>query len=379
MPGPRPDPSPRCPGAGSRSARSRRRSASARTRPWLRLRRAEMPSTAQLRLGLDLAVQLVARGVLLVPESCRARPRRHRSPCSCRRNWPRSIHSVPRASRAQERAVVRDQHEAGAGRGKLLLEPANRLDIEMVGRLVQQHQVGLGGQQPRQRRAPPLAARRGGDRHRAGRTPAPRRRARRGTARPAPARGGVVAEGGKARQVRRPAPCSRPITPAGTARVAGIGARRDPPSAASASTCPSRCGRPAPAGRRAGRSVRPRRSSGSPPKVSEMADSCRRGARAMPASYAARPAPSIRQRRGIPLCSGRIWLPATTVRLHAAAQDACVASSPALKPAIYPATPRSSRARPGGTARISSPVKTCSVFRSRSTTAWSETQPPISR
>ncbi|MBF9058815.1 GNAT family N-acetyltransferase [Rhodobacterales bacterium HKCCSP123] len=44
-----------------------------------------------------------------------------------------------------------------------------------------------------------------------------------------------------------------------------------------------------------------------------------------------------------------------------------------------PATALRSLAREGGTALISSPVKTCSVPRSRSITAWSLTQPPISR
>ena len=67
-PDPPPAPSPRCPDGGSAPRARPAASASARTRPWLRLRRAEMPSTAQRASALDLAVELVARRVLLRPD-----------------------------------------------------------------------------------------------------------------------------------------------------------------------------------------------------------------------------------------------------------------------------------------------------------------------
>jgi hypothetical protein len=48
---------------------------------------------------------------------------------------------------AQEGAVVGDEEQRDAGsRGRHLLEPADRLDVEVVGRLVEQQQVGLGGE-----------------------------------------------------------------------------------------------------------------------------------------------------------------------------------------------------------------------------------------
>jgi hypothetical protein len=42
---------------------------------------------------------------------------------------------------------------------QLLLQPFDGRQIEMVGRFVQQHEIGLGCQHPRQGRAPPFAAR----------------------------------------------------------------------------------------------------------------------------------------------------------------------------------------------------------------------------
>ena len=42
--------------------------------------------------------------------------------------------------------------------GQVLLEPGDRLGVEVVGRLVEQQQVGRGEQQPAQGDAAPLAA-----------------------------------------------------------------------------------------------------------------------------------------------------------------------------------------------------------------------------
>jgi hypothetical protein len=42
--------------------------------------------------------------------------------------------------------------------GEVLLEPGDRLGVEVVGRLVEQQQVGLGEQQPAERDAAALAA-----------------------------------------------------------------------------------------------------------------------------------------------------------------------------------------------------------------------------
>ena len=56
-----------------------------------------------------------------------------------------------------------DQHRA-APRGEVMSEPVDAFDVEMVGRLVQQQQLGRVEQQARQRDAAALAAGEAGDR-----------------------------------------------------------------------------------------------------------------------------------------------------------------------------------------------------------------------
>ena len=51
-----------------------------------------------------------------------------------------------------------DQHERRAQADELALQPLDRRQVEMVGRLVEQQDVGLGRQRPRQRGAARLAA-----------------------------------------------------------------------------------------------------------------------------------------------------------------------------------------------------------------------------
>ncbi len=103
------------------------------------------------------------------------------------------------ADRLQEPAVVGDQDDGGVEVDQVALQPLQRGDVEMVGGLVEQQQVGLGGQRPGQRGAGQLAAgegrelalapARGRSRGRAG-LPAPgrasgsRRRLRAGAGRP---------------------------------------------------------------------------------------------------------------------------------------------------------------------------------------------------
>ena len=62
------------------------------------------------------------------------------------------------ADRLQEPAVVGHEHDGRVEVEQRLLEPLERLDVEMVGRLVEQQQVGLGGERARQRGARELAA-----------------------------------------------------------------------------------------------------------------------------------------------------------------------------------------------------------------------------
>ena len=62
------------------------------------------------------------------------------------------------ADRLQEPAVVRDEDDGGVDVLQVALEPLQRLDVEVVGRLVEQQQVGIARQRARQRRARELAA-----------------------------------------------------------------------------------------------------------------------------------------------------------------------------------------------------------------------------
>jgi len=54
---------------------------------------------------------------------------------------------------------VGDQHDGGVERLQMRLQPLERLDVEVVGRLVEQQQVGVAGQRAGQRSAGELAAR----------------------------------------------------------------------------------------------------------------------------------------------------------------------------------------------------------------------------
>ena len=60
---------------------------------------------------------------------------------------------------AQEGAVMADEHQRAGESQQQLFQPLDGGQIEMVGRLVQQQQVGVAGQRSRQGCAPALAAR----------------------------------------------------------------------------------------------------------------------------------------------------------------------------------------------------------------------------
>jgi len=66
--------------------------------------------------------------------------------------------------RIQKRTVVRNKDIGRAGGFQFVFQPRNRLNIQMVGRFVQQHQFGRFGHQFGQGRASPLATRCGGHR-----------------------------------------------------------------------------------------------------------------------------------------------------------------------------------------------------------------------
>ena len=60
--------------------------------------------------------------------------------------------------RLQEPAIVRDEDQRRVQAVQVLLQPLDRVDVEVVGGLVQQQQVGLPGQRPCQRGPGQLAA-----------------------------------------------------------------------------------------------------------------------------------------------------------------------------------------------------------------------------
>ena len=62
------------------------------------------------------------------------------------------------ADRLEEPAVVGDEHDGGVERLQVALEPLERGDVEVVGRLVEQQQVGVARERAGERRARELAA-----------------------------------------------------------------------------------------------------------------------------------------------------------------------------------------------------------------------------
>ncbi len=63
----------------------------------------------------------------------------------------------------EEVAVVGDGDNRAGVLLQVLLQPGHGLGVEVVGRLVEQQDVGLLQEQPHQRHAPPLAAGKDGD------------------------------------------------------------------------------------------------------------------------------------------------------------------------------------------------------------------------
>jgi hypothetical protein len=68
--------------------------------------------------------------------------------------------------RVEQVAVVADQEQRARVAAQVRLEPGDRLEVEVVGRLVEQHQVRLGEQDRGQRHPHPPAARERGERER---------------------------------------------------------------------------------------------------------------------------------------------------------------------------------------------------------------------
>ena len=105
----------------------------------------------------DAAVELVARNLLLIED--RVAPFLEGGEALV--EAPRRAAIEPDGGLRevlQEAAVVADEHEGRARRLELGFEAFDGRDVEMVGRLVEQEDVGLGREHAGERGAPALAA-----------------------------------------------------------------------------------------------------------------------------------------------------------------------------------------------------------------------------
>ena len=141
-----------------RAARSRRIAISARTRPSLRVRLALMPCRShafpdgQFLVEFLLLHRLVRQPLVFLADvgGVVSRPRRQLATIEID-----DACGQPR----QERAVVGDEHDRACVVAEEALEPRNRIDVEMVGRLVEQQQIRLANQGLREQRAAAPASR----------------------------------------------------------------------------------------------------------------------------------------------------------------------------------------------------------------------------
>ena len=127
--------------------------------PELRLRGPGRRPAAQPRelLAHQLLAALLARGLDAVALGARE----HVGRVAALVLVHRRVDDLPgvRADRVEEPAVVGDDQHRAVARGQMAGQPGDRLDVEVVGRLVEQQQVGVVEQHPRERDPPPLAAR----------------------------------------------------------------------------------------------------------------------------------------------------------------------------------------------------------------------------
>ena len=177
----------------------------------------------------------------------------------------------------QQAAVMADQHQGRAQAGQFRFQPGDGGQVEMVGGLVEQQDVGRRGQHAGQRGAPRLAAGEAGGVLRAGEA----ERLQQGAgavrvvarAQPGCDIGLGAVEAGEVGLLRQVAHGGAGLQEAGARRRRPAGRRR----CAAGWICPSRCGRPGTAARRGRPTVRRRASSGAAPRVREMSWSSRRG------------------------------------------------------------------------------------------------------
>ena len=151
------DGEPHVAGLRAYAARSARSAISARTRPSLRVRRALTPcrshasSCASFLSSRSSSRASASSAAVLLLEVARVAARPRREPAAIELD-------DARGERGEEGAVVGDEQERAGIAAQVLLEPADRVDVEMVGRLVEQQQVRLGDQRAAEQRAAAPAA-----------------------------------------------------------------------------------------------------------------------------------------------------------------------------------------------------------------------------
>lgn len=96
-------------------------------------------------LGDDLAVELVGGGLFLLKDLIA--PRLEMAEPAVKVTGRAAIDpDRPRRERSEEASVVADDDNAGGRRREALLQPGDRREVEMVGRLIEQQDVRVGRQ-----------------------------------------------------------------------------------------------------------------------------------------------------------------------------------------------------------------------------------------
>ena len=134
------------PSLGARSIRSIFSSALARDCAWRARVPAPQRATNRSSRAISACWRSIARPSASSRAACSARQACQRAGEEARA--PRLELEHRRADRLQEPAVVGDEHDRRVERDQRLLEPLERLDVEVVGRLVEQQQVGAASRAP---------------------------------------------------------------------------------------------------------------------------------------------------------------------------------------------------------------------------------------
>jgi hypothetical protein len=115
------------------------------------------PVAQPVLLHRDLAAERVLLALFLIEDS--VAPRLERGKPLVQRPGDAAVEPDCRSRKLlQQPPVVADQHDPGAHRAQLALQPLDRRQVEMVGRLVKQQDIGQRPHRPGERSAACLAA-----------------------------------------------------------------------------------------------------------------------------------------------------------------------------------------------------------------------------